>query len=355
MTMQYLRLIITIISTGLILSGCDQSTAPSSKRKPRPHLVSTEVLKPESSTIKRRFNALIIAPNTIRISNQIAGTVINMPFRAGASVKKGDILIELDKSQTFAEHIKALANLEKATQDLNRIKKLAPKQLASAEQISAAITDKKLAEVEVTLKAIQLNRSIIKAPFDGVISERLFEPGDTVSVNTQLLTLVDKSNLIVKSAIPESFVSHATHNKDVVINIPSLSLRLDGKVKTIYPTVDTNTQQITIEVSFNNSKTDLFPGQFAELVIPFKTEEKILIPVNTVQYDTKGTWVYTLNNKLKAHQTRITTGRNLNSKIEIIDGLKNGDTLITKGFIGLSPGKKVTTNMKSTNKNSNAQ
>ena len=353
--MQYLRLIITIITTGILLSACDQSPAPSSKRKPRLHLVSTEVLKLESSTIKRRFNALIIAPKTIKISNQIAGTLINMPFRAGTSVKKGDILVDLDKSQTFAEHLKALANLEKATQDLNRIKKLAPKQLASAEQLSEAITDKKLAEVEVTLKAIQLNRSSIKAPFDGVISERFFEPGDTVSINTQLLTLVDKSNLIVKSAIPESFVSHASDNKKVKINIPSLSLHLDGKVKTLYPTVDTNTQQIKIEVSFNNSDINLFPGQFAELVIPFKTEEMILIPVNTVQYDTNGTWVYTLNSEHKAQQTRITTGKNLNNKIEIINGLTNGDILITKGFIGLSPGKKVTTQIKPSNKNNHAK
>lgn len=353
--MQYLRLIIAIITTGLLLSSCDQTPAPSSKRKPRLHLVSTEILKLESSTIERRFNALIIAPNTIRISNQIAGTITSMPFRAGDFVKKGDILVKLDKSQTEAEHIKALANLEKATQDLHRIQKLTPKQLASAEQLSAAITDKKLAKADVTLKTIQVNRSSIKAPFNGVISQRLFEPGDTVSINTQLLTLVDKNHLIIKSAIPESFVSHASINKEVIINIPSLSLQLNGKIQTIYPTVDSNTQQITIEVSFNSININLFPGQFAELVIPYKTKEKILIPVNTVQYDTKGTWVYTVNTEQKAQQTRVTTGKNLNNRIEIIDGLKNGDILISKGFIGLSPGKQITSKLQSSSKNKDAK
>lgn len=353
--MQYFRFIIAIIITGLLFSGCDQSPSPASKRKSQAHLVATEVLKLQSSTIERRFNALIIAPNTINISNQVAGTIINMPFRSGSSVIKGDVLVALDDSLTKAEYLKALANLEKATQDLNRIKKLIPKQLASAEQLSTATTDKKLAQANTTLKEIQLKRSTIKAPFSGVISKRLFEPGDTVAINSKLLTLVDRDNLIIQSAIPESFVSLLSINKEVSIKIPALSLNIDGKIKTIYPTVDTSTQQITIEVSFNNININLFPGQFAELVIPYETKEKILIPVNTVQYDTKGTWVYTVDKKKKVKQTRITTGQNLNDKIVATSGLISGDTLITKGFIGLRPGKKITTETQPVVKTNNAK
>ncbi|MCK5336186.1 MAG: biotin/lipoyl-binding protein, partial [Gammaproteobacteria bacterium] len=141
MNMQYLRLSIATLLAGLLVSGCDQSPSPSAQRKPHSQRVAIEIIKPVSTTIERRFNALIIAPNTINISNQIAGTIITMPFRAGSPVSKGDILVELDSSLTKAEHLKSLADLEKASQDLQRIKKLIPRQLASAEQLSAANTE----------------------------------------------------------------------------------------------------------------------------------------------------------------------------------------------------------------------
>ena len=339
--MQYLRLSIATLLVGLLVSGCDQSPSPSAQRKPHSQRVAIEIIKPVSTTIERRFNALIIAPNTINISNQIAGTIITMPFRAGSAVNKGDILVELDSSLTKAEHLKSLASLEKANQDLQRIKKLIPQQLASAEQLSAAITERKLAQADVTLKSIQLNRSTIKAAFTGIISDRLFEPGETVAINTKLLTLVDKQNLIVKSSIPESFISHIKLNKEVKIKIPALSLVLSGNINAIYPTVDSKTQQVTIETTFDNINSQFYPGQFAELIIQSRTREKILIAVNAVQYDSKGAWVYTVDKQQTAQQTYITTGQNFNTKIEILNGLNNGDKVITKGFIGLRPGKKI--------------
>lgn len=341
MNMQYAKAFIAILISGLLLSGCDQSPKQSAKDKSNPHQVNSELLTIESSTVKRRFNGLIIAPNTIKISNQIDGNIISMPYRVGSVVNKGDVLVQLDSRLTKAEHLKALASLEKATQDLQRIKQLIPRQLASAEELSAATTEQKLAQANLTLKTIQLDRSTIKAPFSGVISERLFEPGDTVAVNTKLLTLVDKSSLIIKSAIPESFISYIFINKTVEIQIPSLALSLDGKISSIYPTVDSRTQQIPLEVSFTADNSQLSPGQFAQLIITHKTAEKILIPVNSVQYDTQGTWVYTIDSQQQAQQTWITTAQNLNNKIEVISGLKAGDHIITNGFIGLRPGKKV--------------
>lgn len=174
-----------------------------------------------------------------------------------------------------------------------------------------------------------------------------------MSINSQLLTLVDNENLIVKSAVPESLISSISIGSDVKIQIPALSRELDGQISTIYPTVDANTQQITIEVSFNKKQNTLYPGQFAELVINRLMPESILIPVNAVQYDTNGAWVYSVDEKNIAHQTRITTGLNINNKIVVKSGLIAGDTIITRGFVGLQSGKKVSTTDSIIKKNHN--
>jgi len=348
--MRYFSLFIAITMTGLLLSSCDNGTDNAKKRKSRPHQVNTVIIKPENSLIERRFNAVIVAPNTIKISNQIAGTLIKIPHRPGALVKKGDILVKLDDSLTKAEHRKALASLDKAIQDLNRIKKLLPRQLASAEELSAADTDVKLAKAEVTLKQIQLERSTIKAPFSGVISQRYFEPGDSVVTNTHLLTLVDSSHLIAKSAVPEAFLSSISIGQKIKLKIPALSYQLDAHIRTIYPTVDQNTQQVSIEVSFKHQGKSIYPGLFAEITLSEQITDSILIPVNAVQYDTNGSWVYSLDKSGKTQITRITTGRNINNKIEVTSGLTDKDIIVTKGFVGLRPGKKVTTKSKNKGK-----
>lgn len=352
--MRYFRLAIAIITTGLITLGCTQDASDSAGRKNKAHRVTTVSLTAESGQLERRFNALIVAPNTITISNQIAGSIVKMPFRAGAVVKKGDVLVQIDDSLTKAEYKKAQANLEKARQDLNRIKKLIPRQLASAEQLSAASTDKKLAEAELTLKSIQLNRSLIKAPFSGVISQRFFEPGDTAAINKPLLTLVDNQHLIVKSAIPESLIANVSVGKEVKVKIPSLSLLRDAKISTLYPTVDSTTQQVSVEAAFDTLNDPLlpalFPGQFAELIISYQSASHLLVPVNAVQYDTKGAWVFRLDKDNKSEKTRISTGKNINNKIEVNSGLNVGDIIVTHGFVGLRAGKKVSTGPADINK-----
>lgn len=333
--------VIAFVISGVFLSACEDDKSGKNKQKKAQQLVHSLTIKPVDSFLSRRFNAVISAPNTIKISNQIAGMIMQIPYREGRRVKQGDILVQLDDSLTKAEHQKAIASLEKAEMDFQRTKKLVPSKLASDEELSAAQTNLKLAKAELTLKKIQLDRSVIIAPFDGVISQRLFEPGDTVTANTHLLSLVDTSNLVIKSAVPESFLGFIEKNQAVQIDIPALDLQLNASIQTIFPTVDPKTQQVSIEAQFNQQTPPLYPGMFAELTIKQKISNAILIPVNAVQYDTDGSWVYTINEKGKSAKTRVTTGQNINNTILVTTGLNAGDTIITKGFVGLRAGKKV--------------
>jgi len=335
------RLVIAFLLSGVFLSACEDDKSAKGKPKKREQLVHSIIVQPDDSILQRRFNAVIAAPNTIKISNQIAGMIMHLPYREGTRVKKGDVLVQLDDSLTKAEHQKAIASLEKAKLDYQRTKKLVPSKLASDEELSAAQTNLKLAKAELTLKKIQLDRSRISAPFDGVISQRLFEPGDTVKANTHLLSLVDTSNFVIKSAVPESFLGFIKKDQAVQILIPAFKQQLTANIQTIFPTVDPKTQQISIEARFSQQEPSLYPGMFAELVIDQIINDAILIPVNAVQYDTEGSWVYSINAKGKSARTRITTGQNINNTILVTSGLKAGDKIITKGFVGLRIGKKV--------------
>ena len=335
------RFFLALIVSGIFLTGCEDDKSANKKPKQHAQLVHSFSIKAEDSSLQRRFNAVIEAPNTIRISSQIAGMIMHMPHREGKQVKQGELLVQLDDSLTKAEYQKAIASLEKAKLDFQRTRKLVPRKLASDEELSAAQTNLKLAKAELTLKKIQLDRSLINAPFDGVISQRLFEPGDTVTANTHLLSLFDTSNFVIKSAVPESFLSFIKRGQAVQVLIPALNKQLNASIQTIFPTVDPKSQQISIEARFNKDASPLYPGLFAELVIKQTITNAILIPVNAVQYDTEGSWVYSINKQGKSAKTRIQTGQNINNTILVTNGLKPGDKIITKGFVGLRIGKKV--------------
>lgn len=322
------------------MSGCSDDTTPAEKKKDRPQRVETVITQLEPVSEERRFNATVQAPNTIRITNQVAGLIMELPVRAGSEVKKGDLLVQLDDSLTKAEYQKARASLGKAQQDLKRISNLAAKQLASAEELATATTALKLAEAEATLKETQLKHSRISAPFDGVVSQHFYENNDTAAVNSHILTLVDMKHLIVKTSVPESMLAWIQPADPCKVIIPASALVLDSTIQTIYPTVDTATLQITLELSLAPGSHKLYPGQFAEAVISSRVTERLLLPVNAIQYDSKGPWVFVVVND-KAMQQRVTIGQHFGNQIEVISGLQPGMSVITRGFVGLRPGKKV--------------
>lgn len=332
--------LITFFITGLLVSGCSESSDSEKKKKSRPHKVETITTDYEKVSIERKFNAVIHAPQTVRISSQVAGTIIKLPFREGSIVKKGDLLVQLDDSLTKAEFNKAKASFDKANLDLKRLQNLNSKKLISDEELAVASTELKLAEAEVTLKRTRLKQSSILAPFNGVISQRNHEPNDTASVNSHILTLVNNTQLIAKTSIPEALLASVKTGNTGKVMIPSLSLELDSKIKSIYPTVNPETQQVTIELSLATNNQTLFPGQFAQAVIQTTPENLILIPVNAVQYDTKGAWVFLADNN-KAKIQRITEGRHFDNKISVSKGLSPGQVIIIRGFVGLKNNKPI--------------
>jgi multidrug efflux pump subunit AcrA (membrane-fusion protein) len=126
------------------------------------------------------------------------------------------------------------------------------------------------------------------------------------------------------------------------LSIPSLGLSLSSTIRTIYPTVDPTTLQIPLEISFDSSGHTLYPGQFAEAIISSSTADRLLIPVNAIQYDSKGPWVFLMVED-KSKQQRISIGQHFDNRVEIISGLEPDMMVITRGFVGLRPGKKVQT------------
>lgn len=348
---KHLLKIVIIVSLLLGLSACDRFTSQTNKdssgsgnsQRERPaHSVEIVTVARQAIRIKRTLTGTLEAPRTVHIHSEKAGRIIELPFYEGDRVKKGALLVRLDDALLRAAIAKVVASRKQTEVDLRRLKKLVPSKLATEDELARASTAVELAQAEESLQRTLLSRTVIKSPFSGIISARLKEPSDVVSMNEHILTLFDPDFMTAAVQVPEQLHSRVTTGDTVKVRIDSLGDRsFSAKILRIHPVVDAQTRQGTVEIRLDPVPGSARPGQLCRVTLETAETPRLLIPLNALQFDSRGSFVYQLNKDSKAMHTAVTIGLQIGESIEIIDGVDDGDQIVSKGFLGLKSGKTV--------------
>ncbi len=350
------RFIVLIVSISL-LTGCDQFWPLASKQKPSDQMsdsLSKKAAKAlpavQMSTAKKRslsFSAVISgtleANRRVKIFNQIEGLLIKLPFHEGDRVKKNQIIASLDKTLMQLELNKAIVKEKQSSVNLNRIKKLIPKNLVSEDEVSQAETLLALARNETRKQRTKLSYATIKAPFGGLISQRLKEPGDVLPEHSHILSLIDTSQLIVKFQLSELLLPDININDEISLRIDALGQQLfTAKIIRKYPVIDMISRQGVVEAILESPPVGSMPGQLSRVNFVSKKKNYLTIPLAAIRHDQRSAYVYLLdvNNKTVSKQN-ISMGVTIDDFVEITNGLKQGDNIIIKGQYGLKSGNKV--------------
>lgn len=342
---------LVFVSLVLSLSVCDrftgqsnkEPTGASKKRGERPaHAVEVVEVVRQAIRIKRTLTGTLEAPRTVHIHSEKSGRIIKLPFYEGDEVKKGEVLVRLDDALLRAAIAKVVASRKQASLDLRRLQKLVPKKLATEDELARASTAVELARAEESLQRTLLSRSVIKAPFSGFISARMKEPSDVVSLNEHILTLFDPNIMTAAVQVPEQLHSRVSVGDSVKVRIDSLGDRsFSAKILRIHPIVDAQTRQGTVEIRLNPVPGSARPGQLCRVTLETAETPRLLIPLNALQFDSRGSFVYQLSDESKAMHKPVTIGLQIGESIEIIDGVNDGDQIVSRGFLGLKSGKTV--------------
>jgi len=278
------------------------------------------------------------AKTRIDVINRVPGHIMELPWNEGDSVEKDALLVRIDDREITAEHDKAEANLKQARLDLNRLKKLQPRNLASEDEISRASTLMELARAEERVLRTQLNDTRLLSPVDAVVSEVVIRQGSYAPENSKILSLFAPDSIYIKAYLPESLVNDAP-TANWAVHLPRLAATADqaGNVLRIHPVSDPATRQVTIEISVSD-KTKLLPGMQANIVMQTMPSSRLWLPLMAIQEDERGRYVY-INDAGKAARKAISTGEIRSDHIDVIDGLASGDQVVITGFNGLSEGR----------------
>ena len=339
-------LIPLLILSGLIASACDKTgnagKAGSSEKKQAPvHVVETTQAGIQSMQSKLTTSGTIEAGTRVRLYNEVSGKIRYLPYHEGDAVAVHTIVIGLDDEVIQAELDKATASREQAKIDYDRLKKL-KKQLASDEEIARAHTAYDIAVADEKLQQTRLDKTVIKAPFDGIITERHYEPGDVVPMHSHILSMIDPESLRVKIHLAEHWIPqiHTGDQADVQIDALSDSIHA-GQIKRIHPTIDASTRKGIVEIEFQPTPFGAQAGQLARVYLKTRPASKLVIPAHAIHHDSKGAYVYVVNEESNASKTYVQKGVQFGEAIAITSGLNANDSIVIKGFNGLRHGKKV--------------
>lgn len=274
------------------------------------------------ATVRARLEAEIAA--------QVTGPIVLLTVELGEQVKAGQELIRISETEYQARLRQAQAQLKLAESDRTRQRSLFEKNASDASSLDAAEARYSIALGQVEEASTILSYTTIRAPFDGVITDRLADPGDLATPGRPLLRMEDPRELRAEAHVPEA-VAHFLEAGDVIdVRVDSPGLTMKGTVKEISPSADPVSRSFLTKVDLPGHPR-LRSGQFARVSVPTGETKRILTPPTAVNFFGQLERVYLLENGL-AQLRLVRAGALLETPLgmrrEILAGLAAGGEVL---------------------------
>ena len=324
------------------LAGCEQPKAPGGGKDKPVHLVETAPVVSDNLSVVRTRAGTLRALREVKIYTQEEGRITALPVYEGDKVAEGDLLARLDNTLIKAQLARASATRKQAAQDARRLKELRGSKLVSEDEYARARTALEVAEADEQVLKTRLGYTIISSPISGVVSVRLSEPGNIAERHQHLLTVSDPSSLVTELPVSELILPDLSLGDVARVRIDALGDRVfDGRITRIYPSLDPVTRRGTIEVEIKPVPEGAAPGQLCRVELSTRAALRQVIPFAALRRDADSEYVYVLDDENRAQRVAVVSGLRLAERIEIREGLEDGQQVVTKGFLGLAPGKQV--------------
>lgn len=305
------------------------------------------IVEAKDLTIYEPVPASVEAKFATLISSRLLARITQVHARAGDSVKAGQVLVSLEKSDLLAKAQQAKENsravearLTEAKQNLERIEKLNNQRLVALADVDKARANEATLVAELALArqqeqeaATALSYTDIRSPIDGRLVDRFAEPGDTATPGTPLLSLYNPLSLRVESYIREQLALSLEIGQSLEVNIPSLKQKVTAIIEEIVPAANTGSRSFLVKARIDYDKS-LLPGMYARMLIPSRVEKTIVIPKNRVVQVGQLDLVWVVQDD-QIYRRFIRVGKALDgdngekgSRIEVLAGLTEGDRLL---------------------------
>lgn len=276
------------------------------------------------------------------ISATAAGTVIRINVKEGSYVKAGQTLAQIDNDVMSRSITQAKQAVTFTTELYNKQKALWDQKIGSEVQFLSAKNNMENAQAQLNVLYQQNDMYRIKAIYAGVVDAVDIKLGQAISPGMPAFRIVGTKGLKLKAEVPESYIAKVKQGNSVKIFFPDLDKEVNGKVNYISKVVDPLNRTFTAEIDLTGAGNDIKTNMVGVLRIKdYANNKAITIPVRTLLKNAEGYYVFIASNeggKNVAKQVDIKTGAVNGDKIEVLNGLKAGDQLVTTGYQSIAEG-----------------
>jgi len=338
-----------VAAFAIAASACNKSKAsgpdPGGGGGGAPRGLPVEVVVARMDTVRDEISATgqIEAVQSIDLRPEVDGRIVEILIREGQEVEQGTPLFKVDDAQLKAQVAQLEAQRDLAQQALARAKDLAQQNASSTADLEKAEAEARSAQAQYDLQRIRLERTTVRAPFAGVVGQRYVSLGDYVTSSTKLASLHTVNPQRATFQVPERFARQLRPGQQVSFRVAAIAGRdFTGQVDFVDPVVQLPGRTILVKASVPNPARLLQPGMFIEArLVTGVRPQAVVVPEDAVVPAEGSTVVWVVADG-KADRRKVNLGVRTPGFVEVMDGVKAGEQVVTGGLEMLAPGAPVT-------------
>ncbi len=339
-------------------SGCDKDKDAGKTtviEKTGPHSVKTVTVVLKDVQPSVQATGTLVPRRYTKLHSLLDGQIEKLPVDIGEPVRKGQLLFQTRTVDYRLELQQAEANLSRARvlfKDKLR-EKIRMQNLFEAGSATEQMRDQSITgyeEAEATLKQAQAARETarqslsdctVTAPYDSVVTARYIEEGEYTKIGIKVVEIMDLTILNAEMELPQRYAGKIPSGLPISLSFSTRSESITGKIVAVNPKVDTLNRTFLVKVAVDNRDGKLQAGLFcsASFKLPL-IKDQMTIPTAALSRDEGRSTVWIVESG-KAHLRNVREGGSLNGWVWILDGLKQGDKVVTEGAGGLTEGAEV--------------
>ncbi|MEJ2274443.1 MAG: efflux RND transporter periplasmic adaptor subunit [Woeseiaceae bacterium] len=311
---------------------------------PGGNAVSVETAVVEYSSMESSVTAVgtIIAEASATLRAEVPGQVLEVHFREGQRVEKGDRLFSIEATVLEAEVNEARANVDRSESAFTRAEELQRKGLISGTDYDAARANYDVDRARLRSSRARLSKTVIRAPFDGYVGLRRINIGDYATIGQELVDVVKLDPLRVNFSVPETLLAKVQQQQPIAVRVDAYpNESFAGEIVAVSPYSDVEGHSLEVRAELPNPDLKLRPGLFVRVLVSLGTkDDAILVPEQAIWPIGQDKTVFVVTDG-KAERRVVRLGERQPGSVEVLSGLEVGDVIVTAGQMKLYDGAAV--------------
>ena len=303
--------------------------------------VNAITVKPETISDEIFINGSLLPDEEVDLSFETSGKIVEINFKEGSFVKKGDLLAKVNDKSLQAQLSKLMSQVKLAEDRVYRQSRLLKKDAVSQEAYEQVKTDLATLKADIELVKANIALTELKAPFDGVIGLRGVSVGSYASPSTVVAKLTKISPIKVEFAVPEHYADDIKTGYNVAFTLPGNLNVFKAKVYAKESKIDPVTHTLSVRALYDNKEGATLAGRYASVNVEKQRIEGALVVPSEAIVPEMGVDKLYLYKRGKAEPVTVTTGIRTDASVQITSGLNQGDTVIVSGTLQLRAGLPV--------------